>query len=181
LNKDYIMNATIETNTVSATDDRYAGKVPGRVRVTAAETALNVVADTLATALNTHYGVDGEYTVDIVRDKAKRYARVQYNVFIQSSDRQTVNTGMTIEEVHCFISGMMTGLAWTDTDSVAFRGDPADYGDMGQDDGGSAPVEPENPQGDQGSDGVAPEKVLETVDTETAPIETVAEKFAQAA
>jgi len=154
------MNATNETTT-TATDDRYAGKVPGRVRVTAAETALNTVADTLATALNVHYAVDGEYTVDIVRSKEKRYARVLYNVFIQSSDRQTVNSNMTIEEVHCFITGTLTGLAWMGTGNVAFRGDPADYGDMGQDDGGSAPVEPENPSGDHGGDGVEPEKVLE--------------------
>jgi hypothetical protein len=173
------MNALNETTT---TDDRYAGKVPGRVRVTAAETALNVVADTLATALNTYHGADGEYTVDITRAKEKRYARVLYNVVIQSSNGQTVNSDMTIEEVHCFVTGALTGLAWSENASTAFRGNPEDYGDMGQDDGGSAPVEPENPQGDKGGDGVAPEKVLEPVDTETAPIDTVAEtEFAQAA
>ncbi len=152
-----------ETTTNTKNDNRYEGKVPGRTRETAAEKALATLADQIVESLNTFHGCD-DFSVDIMRNGSKRYARVLYRVEIVSSHSQTVNDDMTIEEVHCFATGLLHGLAWAQRNTIVnFQGNPADWQE-GDDNGGSAPVEPDAPNGDLGDDGVTPEKVLETVD-----------------
>lgn len=169
---------------MSNTNEKYAGKFPGRVRVTQEEEALSTLAGDMAGILQVAFS-DPDLNVDIYRNGNKRYARVLFDIAIQTASAETIHRGLTIEGVHVFCQGMQAYHAWMTAPSEvvlqhppievvavapeAFVGNPADW-DHG-DNSGSTDAPQDDPDTNGGSDMVEPPLELETVDyADTVPM-----------
>jgi len=111
------MNAINTNNAATTTNqnvhaDRYAGKVPGRVRITQAEERLTgPLAAALEEDLIALTG-DSSLTVTIKRDSGRQYARVLYVIEIENNDGATRHGGLTVEGAGAFMAGISAARSW---------------------------------------------------------------------
>ena len=168
---------------MSNTNAKYAGKFPGRVRVTQEEEALSTLACDMAEILRVAFS-DPDLNVDIYRNGNKRYARVLFDMAIQTATAETIHRDLTIEGVHVFCQGMQAYHTWmaastvpaTPQDAapnatVALVGNPADWERNGNSGPTDAPQD--DPDSNGGSDPVEPVRELETVDMSDVDVSAV--------
>lgn len=158
---------------MSDTNNKYSGKFPGRVRVTQEEEALSTLACDMAEILRVAFS-DPDLNVDIYRNGNKRYARVLFDMAIQTATTETIHRDLTIEGVHVFCHGMQAYHAWMNAPVIAahpasveaapeaLAGNPADWEQDGN--SGSTDAPQDDPDTNGGSDPVEPVRELETVD-----------------
>ncbi|MCX6783360.1 MAG: hypothetical protein NTZ20_05270 [Candidatus Levybacteria bacterium] len=167
---------------INEANSKYAGKYAGRVRITREEESLSTLAADMAVLLQDATS-NPDINVDIYRSGAKQYARVLFNMAIQTADSEVLHTNMTIENVRFFCDGIRTMLALSQSlvsvghipaiteAATAFAGNPNDW--PTNPDSGSADAPQDDP--DAGSDGGEAVPVhspeLETVDQENSTAE----------